>query len=68
MSMNHTKNDNARTTFIQQAASLIAMALAPLAVVIGIAVLSAPSADAGSDSALLKDLTINRSPVDDQHP
>jgi len=45
--MNHTKIDKARTAAINQAASLIVIALAPLAAVIGIAVMSVPSADAG---------------------
>ena len=45
--MNQTKIDKARTTTINQAASLIVIALAPLAAVIGIAVMSVPSADAG---------------------
>ena len=45
--MNHTKIDKARTAAINQAASLIVIALAPLTAVIGIAVMSVPSADAG---------------------
>jgi len=45
--MNPTNSNKTRTTAIKQAASLIAMALAPLAVVIGIAVMNVPSADAG---------------------
>ena len=45
--MNHANSSETRTTAIKQAASLIAVALAPLAIVIVIAVINIPSADAG---------------------
>ena len=45
--MNPTNSNETRTTAITKAASLMAMALAPLAVVIVIAVMSVPCADAG---------------------
>jgi hypothetical protein len=44
--MTNNTNDVSKTSIVKQAATLIALSLAPLTVVIGIAAVSAPSAEA----------------------